>query len=255
MFAFLSNPWVNIPLAVIGTLIIAYTWGDALAEYRVQRAGGITKREFPARLKQWDKVKSFAVWQVAWLWNGLEPYNVETSGTLAYPTFRRLKEDLNAGAIKEAHQKDGSWKDTTISRQSLVDYAYKIDEFPTFLFPEERTWLSRQRARLFRDREVPPELLSDYRNIYHWYTAGQSMTPQMGIEQVREWIFGELKRGRMEAVGRPRRDGVDWPYVYIPQKCWKRLTFDWADSVTYKDRQYISIRLKLVKNDSSHGTA
>jgi hypothetical protein len=71
----------------------------------------------------------------------------------------------------------------------------------------------------------------------------------MDLTQVRQWVSEQLKAGKMEALGRPRINGIDWPYVKIPQRYWKYMTFDWADSVKYKGREYVSILLKPVASE------
>lgn len=243
-----EHPWVYIPAVALGTLVLAHTWGEALAEHRISTAGGISKKEFRAKFSEWDKISSFQVWQIAWLWIDLEPFDLETRQTAAYPAFRRLKEHLDAGMVPGANALPTGWRDVSLTRQQLVDYAYKIKERPKFLFREQRGWCSHIAHRLNASNEIAaPE--REYQSIYDWYSIGHQMTPPLSADQVRAQLISSLRQGKAEAIGRPRRNGIDWSYVKMSRRMWKNIEFDWADSVKCHHLEFVSIRVKYLKNE------
>ncbi len=65
---YVGNPFIYLGLTVAGSLVLAFTWAEMLMARKLAKAGGVTRREFPAQLKHWDRVSSFTISQVAWLW-------------------------------------------------------------------------------------------------------------------------------------------------------------------------------------------
>jgi hypothetical protein len=85
---FLENPAIWLTASFIGIALMALAWGDYRAEQIISKAGGPSKKEFPANFSNWDAIWTFTVWQIAWLWTELEPYDPETRQTRAYPQLR-----------------------------------------------------------------------------------------------------------------------------------------------------------------------
>ncbi len=253
----LVSPYVFIPFVVVGTIITTTVYGSLWAEHKLKVAGGTTGKEFPSNLDSWDRVQNFPVWQVAWLWSDLEPQasDVKTEGTNAYPTFRKLKEDLNNDRIKDAKKVNDSWLWTTLSRQQLIDYALGIGEQPKFLFPEQRGWTLFRVARSWLSKELPYDKIYDFESIsdlrtsmYSYFLDKGQQVSGAGLDQViQKWLVD----GEWEAIGRRDRGGLLFCYEKISNKQWKKLRLDFvgasADGISYRD-----IRLRQIAKES-HG--
>ncbi|MCA9165310.1 MAG: hypothetical protein KDA62_20100, partial [Planctomycetales bacterium] len=111
--------------AILATLLIRYYWRrrpySAYAPYS----------------RYWESVSRPTVWQISWLWVGLEPSGKLKDGTPAYPIFQMLKSDLDRGVLS-GEKVEGSWIWTKIDREQLKQYALKKDEKPAFLFSERK---------------------------------------------------------------------------------------------------------------------
>ena len=251
------SPYVFIPFVVVGTIITTIVYGSLWAEHKLKVAGGTTGKEFPSNLDSWDKVQNFPVWQVAWLWSDLEPQatDAKTEGTNAYPTFRKLKEDLNNGHVKGAEKIDDSWLWTTLSRQQLIDYALDIGEQPKFLFPEQREWVLSRVVRSWLSKELPHDKIHEYQSIsevnfgiYSYFSEkGQQVSTTDLDQTMQKWLVN----GEWEAIGRRDRDGLLFHYEKISKKQWKKLRFDFVgastDGISYRE-----IRLRQIARES-HG--
>lgn len=86
--------------------------------------------------RTWEKVDSFTIWEVAWLWIDKEPvhYGINPN-MLVFPVFTMLQRDAVSGKLKvdKSVSKDETfWQ---VSRNNLVTYAkIKGDDRPRFLF-------------------------------------------------------------------------------------------------------------------------
>ena len=150
----IDDPFVNIPLAIVGTLILASVWASYIADRRIKNAGTIPLERRVTDFSHWDALNSFAVCQIAWLWRGLEPRGSPSDGTPVYSTFELIKQDLGLGVIPDKKRdKSGSWMGTKITRKELIEYAETRKERPKFLFPEMRNLLSRYWAWLMKHED------------------------------------------------------------------------------------------------------
>jgi hypothetical protein len=83
------NPLSQVALNTASGLILGLVVADWLFQRRMESAGGPLGKEIPMKSAHWAKVQNFTVWQVAWLWNGLDPSKeIDNQQTAAYPTFR-----------------------------------------------------------------------------------------------------------------------------------------------------------------------
>ena len=243
-----NEPYIYLPLFIIGNFLLALTWSYWLADLRIRKAGGSSGREFPAHFPNWDKVQNIAVWQSAWLWNGLEPQEGKSEGTPAYATFQRLKEDLGQGKIRNAEKIESSWMWTRLNRQQLIDYALSINERPQFLFPCERKLaLMRFLTRLTR-RTVPYHQFKSYRGLfelsYHLLPNGYS---DEDMKILKEGILRDLRRGEIKVIGRRKENQLLWEYEKIPFYKWWGLKFTSFDRAEGKMGTYNDLRL-ITKN-------
>jgi hypothetical protein len=242
-----DNPYIYVPALLGGTVLLGLAIGEGYAEHKIRKAGGATGREFPVRLKYWDAVREFPVWQIAWLWNDLEPQpsDQKTEGTPAYPTFRMLKEDLSAGMISGARPHQGSWLWTTLDRQSLVDYAYDKDHRPKFLFPEVRQpSLLRMVMRLLRN-EFPWRNRKVYED-YGTFESRMEMAAQeagLGHDDVWRVIQHWFESGKWEAIGRRKKGGVAYHYERISSRQWKHMRRDFG-GLRLADQLYVDVRVR-----------
>lgn len=249
LHSYVNDPIVYLPLMFVGTLLIAVTWALWISGYRLKRAGGITGREWAANFTLWDKVRSFPIWQVSWLWNDLEPQSEETQGTSAYPTFRRLKEHLDQGLIEGLQRIQGSWLNATPPRQLLIDYALKINERPKFLFPKERSpYLIRKIAEWFRN-EVAQEEIKEYRDFStlefnlatHLVEEGENEPHLKAWSTMKFW----LESGEYEAIGRRRDNDMFYHYERIPQWKWEHMDKRFG-SIRWGREEYINVMVRRI---------
>lgn len=256
LLSYLTDPAVYVPSIVVGTIFTTLAYGSMWAEHQIKSAGGITGREFAANFKEWDRVTKFPVWQVAWLWKNMEPQNQneKTEGTAAYPAFRRLKEDLEKGLIKDAEKVNDSWLWATIPRQKLIDYALAVNERPKFLFPDERrSWITRKLFRLFR-REIPNsdlpkyQTMSDLQYSIYRYLHQNGQTPSIET-QITPIIKHWLESGEWEAIGRKKINELLFAYQPIPQWQWQDMDFDFS-SARWVDDIYCEVMVRQVVNKS-----
>jgi hypothetical protein len=99
-------------------------------------------------------MQSLPVWQIAWLWRGLEPRGQPSDGTPVYSTFQLIKQDLGQGVIPgKQRDNNGSWMGTKVTRGELLAYAKFREERPKFLYPERRTVLRRYLAWLIKTED------------------------------------------------------------------------------------------------------
>jgi hypothetical protein len=242
LLAWLQNPLVSSAAMLLAVIILAFTWADFIAEHHTAKAGGISKKEFPACLAHWDALNFFEVWHVAYLWAGLEPYDRETQKTRAYPEFRRLKQDLDAGLIPQVEKRD-TWLDATLSRQQLIDYAALRRERPKFLFPYMRSIPTRLWQRLFGPEEIDPNEVNRFDWVISW--RGRIHQHYGGTwQQVEPRLLKALKEGELEAIGRPLIGELELPYVRIPHSFWESATEHWEWEVPHKGPMYKSVRIK-----------
>lgn len=235
---FLSKPVIAIPLVLFGVFVLALSWADFIADHR-------NKAERPARFSHWDPLNFFEVWHVAYLWAGLEPYDRETQKTRAYPEFRRLKEDLDAGVIPKV-TKDGTWVDAKLARQQLIDYAVLRRERPKFLFPYMRSLRKRVHRRVFGPRDVDPDKIREYTSTTHWISGfWVQFGRDVPYEEIQARILKALRSEEMEAIGRPEIGNLELPYVKIPISFWKNATTRWEYEVPIKGPQYKSVLIRL----------
>lgn len=148
--------------------------------YRLQRhsrtASGSDPRQRPARLMQWDRVDDFAAWHVAWLWSDLEPVGTNMDGTLAYPNWQRLRQDLNAGRLGDIpRDNNGSYLQSRIPKANLLQYSIDIGERPKFLFKSERyPWPISMLGRRWIDGEALAILNSSETQTLPWPETGRT---------------------------------------------------------------------------------
>ena len=252
----LASPCVFIPCVVVGTIATTIFYGSLWAEHKLKTAGGITKREFPPNLGRWDKVKNFTVWQASWLWGDLEPQagNTNTEGTNAYPIFRKLKEDLKNGLVKGATKINGSWRETTLSRQQFIDYSFVVGEKPRFLFFDQRGWVVRRKIRTLFRRDVPNKEALEWRTLNSiqigYYSYFTDLGQQVSITDINEIILNSLKSGERKAIGRKEVNGLLFHYERIPKRLWKKLKIESLEAVA-GEVIYRDIRLNNLEKITS----
>jgi hypothetical protein len=260
-----DHQWATLGILLLAALIFAFTWSEFLAERKVEKAGGRTKKEFPFK-REWRKVKNFPIWQVAWLWCDLEPYSEKTDLTPAYATFRKLKEDLAGGFLEDAKKdKTGSWMGTTFSRQQLIDYAIKIGERPRFLFYQLP--LAHKIALAFGIRPADPD---NYRTIssrqLDYFACFQGQQPKAAAGTWQETIAsiktpvpstpapnplelarGEIRRalvaGELDGIARREIGGLFFYFERIPMWAWKRVEWDYV-GFRWRGRSYEHLMLR-----------
>lgn len=86
----------------------------------------------PPYRKAWENVQAPCVWQIAWLWIGLEPHPAIEAGSPAYPILQMLKADMESGLLPGS-KSEGIW--ARISRNDLIAYAEWRSTMPRFLAP------------------------------------------------------------------------------------------------------------------------
>ncbi len=247
---YFGNPFIYLPVTLIGCLILAATWGEGFAHWKISRAGGITKKEFPAHLRQWRDVQNFPTWQLAWLWNDLEPQKGDTEGTTAYATFRLLKEHLDKGYIKGAARIDGSWLETPLSRQQLIDYALKIGARPKFLFFRRHSWIGNFYFKLAHQVVQPSEVngymeLSNFTLSLYGYLKEHGQENNFTAEK-EKFFRNEFLNGNWIAIGRLKIDGYLYEHEIIPQWKWEFFESAWAGANLGGD-EFSDVRIKQKK--------
>lgn len=252
----LASPYVFIPTILSGTAATTLAYGALWAEHKLKTAGGVTKREFPARFDNWNKVTNFPVWQVAWLWSGLEPQSSDTKseGTAAYPAFMKLKEDLDKGRIKDAQMTGDSWCGTTLSRQQLIDYALEIGECPKFLFPSKRklpsSWLQ---FDWFLRRVSKGELFA-YQKIHelhmYLYSHFTDQGQEVPFSEFDELLRKQLEAGNWKAIGRREENGLLFQFEKIPKRQWKSLKLSYG-SASSKCASFRDVRICPARKTST----
>lgn len=251
----LAFPYVYIPSIIAGTMFTTMVYGSLWAEYKLNTAGGLLKREFQADLANWDKVQSFPIWQVAWLWNDLEPQasDSQLEGTKAYPTYRRLKEDLDSDKIKDAQKVLESWRWTTLSRQQLIDYALNTGEEPRFLFPKQHNVAFVRWIMSLFSNVIPHSQTGEYQSVsdlrFSFYSHFTDKGQQINISDIDEEIQKWLLSGQWEAIGRRVHNSLLFHYEKIPKKKWKVLSFDFVGASSEKV-SYRNIRLRQVVKET-----
>lgn len=232
------------------------------ADHRINTAGGLTRREFLARYKNWDPIREFTIWQVSWLWVDLEPQTSTepTEGTPAYPTFRWIKENLDSGKIPGAEKINDRWLWTNLSRQQLIDFALEVNARPKFLFPEERrSWPLPSIAKWIRN-EVPHNEVSSYQSLYTFLVELQVNLENFGYRNqdllssniypvIRNW----LKNGQYQAIGRNKKNGYKYYYIHIPSWHWEDMEILW-DRCVFGKHEYVDVMVKQISSQvSSNG--
>lgn len=190
----LADPYIYFPSVGLGTLITTFVWGGWWAEHKIKSSGGYSRQEFPLRSLEWDRLDDFPVWQIAWLWKGLEPRMSDGGGVHpnapAYSTFQVLKQHLNQQRFKGASQVNGTWLETRLSRQQLIDYALEIGDRPVFLFKFDRSrW-----PFGFGERRIPHAEVTTYEPLSNlrtdWLMASISIENKSRNES--EAVFGTI---------------------------------------------------------------
>lgn len=255
-----DDPVIYLACLFVGTSLIAYTAAFWISDFRLKRAGGTSGREFPARMKGWDQLEKFTVWQASWLWNDLEPMKPEqgqSEGTPSYPTYRRLKEHLNQGMIKGATKVNGSWGWTHLTRQQLIDYALEIEQKPKFLFPSERHSALVRWVTNFCHAQISHDEISAYED-FHTYCIrlaqacvelkNRGAFPDYSLSDLRkksqEMIKYWLSNGALEAIGRKRRYGQFFYYERISSDKWEFIDIDSYGNLFWAHEEYADVRVK-----------
>lgn len=237
----LGSPWVYFPLTIGGSAVLAVAWGDYWKEVTLARAGGLTKREFPARFSNWDRVSVFQISDVAWLWVGLEPQDGGLVGTSALAVSHRLTED----------RKELGPDSSRLDRQRLIDYAIKNRERPKFLFKQYRHIWDRYRHQL-RHRTIRYEVAeSEYRSMseidtaYFQLRSRSEMFDSSMPSQMQNFYSDQLLSGKWEAVGRLVIDGYSYEYEVIAPWKWEFQSHVSRNTWFY-DEEYSHIRIKML---------
>ena len=275
---YFGNPFVYLALTMSGSLVLAVTWADFITERKLSHAGGTTRREFRANLNHWDRVNSFTLAQLQWLWNDLEPQppGQATEGTQAFPTLRTFEENLSAGEIAGVSQVGEGWGQTVLSRQKLIDYALKFNQRPRFLFPDERHSSPLRCLKKLFSKEVPysEAIKYEYKDIMelemHLYTylrnqtSGGDQKENVGgvlivdlsrddeeklFQRVREAIRQAAWTGEQEAIGRRKQNGLYFAYEAIPSWKWEFIDLQYG-TVSYFDEEYGSVKLRVKPHKS-----
>lgn len=258
---FVSNPIVLVALFAIGNGLIIISATQWLTGRQIAKAGGLTKREFPVRLENWDRVQSFPVWQIAWLWNDLEPHGSDkgmAEGTPAYSAFRFLKEHLSQGLIDGVQKRDGSWAWANIERQQLIDYALLLDDFPKFLFPiARRFWPIRLLRRLSRN-EIPYRNLVLYQDLSEFENEITERLSKSNNTVLTSDVWSTIKTWigcqEFEAVGRRKSRGLLYQYEIIPWWKWEYMQRNFH-GVQWADEIYFDVKVRqLTESSSGHAT-
>lgn len=253
---YLGNPFIYFGLATSGFLVLTVTWAEVLAERKLARAGGITRREFPARLRHWDHISSFTVWQAAWLWAGLEPLAADITGTAAHAALRRLHQDIGAGWLAKEKASSSDIDSVMIDRQELVRYALEIAERPSFLFRHERglrgLWrrlIKRATGRSISGHELRNQYLTTpsqlETGVAMW--SHQNNVPALdAIKQCRDELHLKLTNGTAWAAGRRKIGGIAFDYEKIPKREWKHLTLQpYSNAAVGADEIFVDLRVRL----------
>jgi hypothetical protein len=246
--AWAYNPWVAGIFMILGTGVICLVYGDWYFEHRLARSGGFKGKEYPARFENWDRISAPAVWQIAWLWENLEPQGEGSDGTPAYPRFQKLKEDLNNGVIKDVAPAGDSWTQTKIERQKLIDYAFEIGERPAFLFRDQRIPIPiRIVKELFRKRRTfSPDIARNHVRIWDIQLANYEEYKE-NMEELKSKIQKELIDGSWLAIGRRKIDGLLYDYEKIPRRNWRIYDLNSFDDRNRAENYYDDIRLIPIK--------
>jgi hypothetical protein len=88
--------------------------------------------------ENWDQVEHLALWMVAPLWIGVEPYNPLDAGTPAYPILQMLKSEAMSGNLGLAKVYGGTDQWERYSRSALRALAERKNQRPPAFFPEDR---------------------------------------------------------------------------------------------------------------------
>lgn len=232
---YFGNPFIYIPCTLVGTVVLIGVWGEYVAERTLARAGGITKREFKASIGHWDLIDNFTVWQVAWLWNGLEPQrsvSEPAEGTRAYPTFRWLMEN-SLHLCEPGHQAEFSAA-SVLSRQKLIDFALSVEQRPAFLFKHERhlkgkiiSAARRLRGIYLSEFDVKHEFPYEIGNLINAAMLSAPAASQTSYTHRMDAFRTELEQmlhtGSARAAGRREIDGWVFDYEKIPARGWGKL--------------------------------
>ena len=241
----LGNPVIYLTAMASAIAVLSFTWADFIAERRIQKAGGVSKKEFAANYAHWDKLGSFLVWQVAWLWAELEPFSPETMQTKAYVFFRKITENLDGGLIPGVGQPATGWNDLLLTRQQLVDYAIAIRERPAFLFSEHRTLRTRLFHWVFGEIEAAQDEIASYKSIYDWQFIGYQMSPRRNSIEVNTDLLAALRNKKAASIARPLINGIKFPYIKAPLRYWKDAKTDWSFGIVNRRREYVDIRIRI----------
>ena len=125
----------DLPLAFTLTLVVG-----SVASVIWARVGWARLRELrfrPANFEKWDRVDHPALWQVACLWDGYEPYTPVNETTPSYATLQMLKSAIIQLELTPYEFGKGDiW--VRVQRDELRAYVEKRGDRPLFLFPEDR---------------------------------------------------------------------------------------------------------------------
>ncbi|MBI2586147.1 MAG: hypothetical protein HYW28_09815 [Rhodospirillales bacterium] len=281
LHGYVNDPTIYLSLILVGTLLIAYTGSIWISDFRLKHAGGISGREFEARLQHWDRIEKFTVWQTAWLWHGLEPQESKspTEGTPAYPAFRWLQECLKRGDFKDAAKVNNSWSWTILSRQELIDHALKTGERPKFLFSENRSAFRRLIQKILDFRDVNFNEAEKWQSMSRFeYQVDQYLREQNGeSDQEKSFDVAMLaarfggdkfedrwKRknalirnlmwlGEYEAIGRRLKNNLCFEYERIPAWQWEFIEISFP-GLKYINECFQDVRVRRnPKLERAHG--
>lgn len=253
---YLGNPFAYLALTLFTSFVFALTWAEFIVERRITKSGGITRREFAARLAGWDRVSSFTVSQVAWLWVGLEPLEADTGGTAAHAALVRVSQDIAVGQLKPGETAT-DLKSAKLDRQQLVDYAIHVGEHPSFLFPHERglagIWLricgriAGTTVTLYEVRNQYLTKLSEWETGVGLWAVQNHMGYLDALKRARAELHQNLRAGVVQAIGKRERSGVVFDYEKIPKRSWKRLSFkNFSQTVSgERGESFVDLRLKF----------
>ena len=210
IYTFLTNYYGQGIATYTGVLLLSLCIAEEITKQQIKKLDGNRKANFI----EWDKVQKISVWQVAWLWQDLEPQDKNPVGGAAYPVFQWLKEALEKKLIKNAEQVNDSWIESRLNRQDLVDYAIKKGERPKFLYPNQRKFWLIKFLKNFIDKNGLIGNATDYLGVSQYYMA---LHENMTVTEVNAQLMADIKIGKATAIGRPKRDGIFWQHELIPK--------------------------------------
>lgn len=142
-------PFIGVLFALVASLAFA-ALATGIAYFRKDRkanANSVRRQEThpqspfpPADLEKWEHVHYFAIWQVAFLWEGLEPHSPQQAANPNSATYRIWKQ-LRQAALEDKTLALVDQQDEviTVRRDELKKYAEDVArESPEFLFPSDR---------------------------------------------------------------------------------------------------------------------